>query len=172
MAFQQLQQRLASCSQASCSYAARPAAFRSQQTSSTNGSRHTKLNLQQYRSRQACRAADGDDDSTAAAQIALDPRNDTVYDRMTFATNITPDYEDPQWVERVDDWEEFWYSTEDEELDADEDLSPAERSEQSLERARKCSRPAPGFTTLCPPFMTLLRTSRQATGAARQNSSI
>jgi hypothetical protein len=91
---------------------------------------------------------------------------------MTFSTNITPDYEDPQWVERVDDWEEFWYSTEDEELDADEDLSPAERSEQSLERARKCSRPAPGFTTLCPPFMTLLRTSRQATGAARQNSSI
>jgi hypothetical protein len=63
---------------------------------------------------------------------------------MSFATNSAPDYEDPQWVEGVDDWEEFWYSTEDEELDADEDLSQGERSEQSLERARKCSRPAAG----------------------------
>lgn len=143
MAFQQLQHRLASCSQASCSYAARPAAFRSQHKRSRHGLSHTDSHLQ-YRSRQACRAADGDDDSKAAAQIALDPRNDTVYDRMSFATNSTPDYDDPQWVERVDDWEEFWYSTEDEELDADEDLSPGERSEQSLERARECSGPTAG----------------------------
>jgi len=56
---------------------------------------------------------------------------------MTFASNATPDYEEPNWAERVEDWEDFWYNAEDEELDLAEDLTPAERCEASLERARK-----------------------------------
>jgi hypothetical protein len=57
---------------------------------------------------------------------------------MTFASNTTPDYEDPQWVEKIGDWEDFWYSTEDEDLGFDDDeLSQAEKSELSLERARE-----------------------------------
>lgn len=71
--------------------------------------------------------------------MALDPSNDTVYDRMSFASNRTPDYEDPHWVEQVEDWEDFWYNPEDDELDTEEGLSTAARSEQSLERARECS---------------------------------
>jgi hypothetical protein len=57
---------------------------------------------------------------------------------MTFSSNTTPDYDDPQWVEKVADWEEFWYSTKDEDLGFDDDeLSQADRSELSLERARE-----------------------------------
>lgn len=137
MAFQQLQQRLASGSQASCSYAARPAAYRCQRSRNAHAPRYETLSVKS-RSKQACRAT-GDDDDSTAAQIPLDPRQDTVYDRMTFASNSTPDYEDPQWVERIDDWEGFWYGTEEDDLDFDEDLTPGERSEQSLERARECS---------------------------------
>lgn len=136
MHFQQLQQRLASCSQASCSYAARPAAQCSQQRRSTYASRHASI-TRRHRSGHTCRAID-DDDSTAAEQIALDTRQDTVYDKMTFASNTTPDYDDPQWVEKVGDWQDFWYNTEDEDLGFDDDeLSQAERSELSLERARE-----------------------------------
>lgn len=161
MHLQQLQQRLASSSQASCSYAAaRPAAAAA--VPLHRGTRsapvlqrsppapHRQLVKHVCRAAAAAPAEDGGDDADdsssnslelAAAeqpqQIALDPRNDTVYDSMTFASNTTPDYDDPYWVEKVDDWEEFWFSTEGEELEFEEDLSPAERSEASLERARE-----------------------------------
>lgn len=81
----------------------------------------------------------------AAAEMALDPRNDTVYDRMTFSSTATPDYDDPHWVEKIDDWEGFWYGTEEDELalQLDEDMTPGERSEASLERAREWTA-APG----------------------------
>jgi hypothetical protein len=58
---------------------------------------------------------------------------------MTFASTATPDYEDPQWVEKIDDWQGFWYGTEEDELalQLDEDITPGERSEASLQRARE-----------------------------------
>lgn len=69
----------------------------------------------------------------------MDARNDTVYDRMTFHSTATPDYDDPQWVEKVDDWEAFWYGSEEDELalQLDEDMTTGERSEASLQRARE-----------------------------------
>lgn len=133
---QQLQQRLASSSQASCSRRGPPASLHS----SRHAPRH-KVSRSTFRSRQACRATDNEEDTSlaAAAQLALDPSNDTVYDRMTFASTATPDYEDPQWVEKIDDWEGFWYGTEEDELalQLDEHITPGERSEASLQRARE-----------------------------------
>eukprot|EP00879_Flechtneria_rotunda_P021333 GHRR01022483.1.p1 GENE.GHRR01022483.1~~GHRR01022483.1.p1 ORF type:complete len:329 (+),score=83.13 GHRR01022483.1:801-1787(+) len=128
----QLQQRLASGSQASCSYAARPTrCSRTHQPACP--ARQQIYNLSSKRLRQVCRAVEIEE----AEEIELDTEQDTIYDRMPKLANIYPDYDDPEWISKVGDWEEFWYATEDVlEMD-DEDIDPIERSIESLSRARQ-----------------------------------
>lgn len=103
-----LQQRVASGSQASCSYISRPASRRRASPTVTPISQ-THTSCSRHRPSHICQVAEVDE----AEELELQEMPDTPYERMVDINNIYPDYEDPDWAARVTDWEEFWHEDDD-----------------------------------------------------------
>uniref|UniRef100_A0A383WNE2 Uncharacterized protein n=1 Tax=Tetradesmus obliquus TaxID=3088 RepID=A0A383WNE2_TETOB len=130
----QLRQRLASSSQASCSYAARPFVARPRRSTTSAAAPRHQTQLRRSIS-QICRAAELDE-LDEEDDLEQDPsQGDNPYERMVDINNVYPDYEDEAWVSRVTNWEEFWYESEDILDIEEEDASPADQSMQAINRA-------------------------------------
>lgn len=76
--------------------------------------------------------------------MELDPKNDTVYDNMTFASNVNLEFdEEGKWIQQVQDWESFWFDRDDDEMIEHEEelysgMTAFERTEAALNRASEC----------------------------------
>lgn len=125
-----LQQRLASGSQASCSYIIRPVQSR-RAGPAVVAVPLKQLSCQRCRPSHVCRVAEVDE----AEELELQEMPDTPYERMVDVNNIYPDFEDPEWAERVTDWEEFWHEDDDVLGLDDEDPNAPEVGAEKLERA-------------------------------------
>lgn len=127
-----LQQRLASGSQASCSYSSRPA-LRSRATTAASAARSKQPKYPTPRTSHLCRVAEVDAEETG--EMEMEELPDTPYEGMVDVNNIYPDYEDPDWVERVTNWEEFWHEDDDALGIDDEDPNSPEVGVEKLQRA-------------------------------------
>eukprot|EP00775_Hariotina_reticulata_P004394 gene4394-4647_t len=104
----QLQQRLASGSQASSSSRCQPTPCKRYCLPAVSASVTAASNRRRQWAH-LCRAVEADE----FEELEIDERNDTVYDRVVEMTNLYPDYDDPDWISKVKDWNEFWYESED-----------------------------------------------------------
>eukprot|EP00882_Tetradesmus_deserticola_P021206 GHRQ01022955.1.p1 GENE.GHRQ01022955.1~~GHRQ01022955.1.p1 ORF type:complete len:265 (+),score=96.00 GHRQ01022955.1:162-956(+) len=128
----QLQQRLASNSQASCCSAARPLVVRPRRSTAPAAPlKHSKQCKRPIL--QVCHVAELDqvDDEDELEEDPSQAEMDNPYDRMVDINNVYPDYEDEEWVSRVTNWEEFWYGSEDV-LDLDDDDGDVSAADQSM----------------------------------------
>jgi hypothetical protein len=66
---------------------------------------------------------------------------DSPYDNIRYVNNVAPDFEDPDWADKVTDWNEFWHNAEWDddimELEDEHDVPKEIISDMRLQRAEQ-----------------------------------